>query len=92
MALDIPGLPSLSEGEAYSCFFDETQSAVIVQEITVTCFTPPAHMVPPVPHGQGRTRSHHSSGLLHSAVAMRLDVAGFTLQIHRSYIDQQSYL
>lgn len=83
MVLDIPGLPSLSEGELYSCFFDDIQSAVSVQETTVTCFTPPAHMVPPVPHGQGRTLNQHSSGSLHSVVAVRSDVVGFTLRIHR---------
>lgn len=50
----MPGLPSLSEGEVYTCFFEETQSEVIVHGSTVTCSTPLAHMVPSVPHGLGR--------------------------------------
>uniref|UniRef100_A0A8B9KIU0 Plexin-B1 n=1 Tax=Astyanax mexicanus TaxID=7994 RepID=A0A8B9KIU0_ASTMX len=53
--LEVPGLPSLSEEETYSCYFEETQSAAVVQGTTVTCSTPPANRVPPVPHGQGRT-------------------------------------
>ncbi|XP_072552156.1 plexin-B1 isoform X2 [Salminus brasiliensis] len=52
VALEVPGLPSLSEEEAYACFFEETQSAAAVHATTVTCSTPPAHRVPPVPHGQ----------------------------------------
>ncbi|XP_026776837.2 plexin-B1 [Pangasianodon hypophthalmus] len=71
VALDIPGLPSLSEGEAYSCFFDETQSAVIVQETTVTCFTPPAHMVPPVPRGQDSVSVSLSLRFLNVTVAVQ---------------------
>ncbi|KAG7323182.1 hypothetical protein KOW79_012884 [Hemibagrus wyckioides] len=71
VALDIPGLPSLSEGEAYSCFFDETESAVTVQETTVTCFTPPAHMVPPVPHGQDSVSVALSLRFLNVTVAVQ---------------------
>ncbi|XP_066527803.1 plexin-B1 isoform X2 [Hoplias malabaricus] len=52
VALEVPGLPSLSEEEAYYCFFQETQSVATVEASTVTCSTPPAHKVPPVPHGQ----------------------------------------
>ncbi|KAK3547358.1 hypothetical protein QTP86_018944 [Hemibagrus guttatus] len=71
VALDIPGLPSLSEGEAYSCFFDETESAVIVQETTVTCFTPRAYMVPPVPHGQDSVSVALSLRFLNVTVAVQ---------------------
>ncbi|MCJ8741782.1 hypothetical protein PDJAM_G00074620 [Pangasius djambal] len=71
VALTIPGLPSLSEGEAYSCFFDETQSALIVQETTVTCFTPPAHMVPPVPRGQDSLSVSLSLRFLNVTVAVQ---------------------
>ncbi|KAI4873769.1 hypothetical protein NFI96_010626 [Prochilodus magdalenae] len=52
VTLEVPGLPSLPDGEAYFCFFQETQSAAAVNATTVTCSTPPAHRVPPVPHGQ----------------------------------------
>ncbi|KAG9269453.1 plexin-B1-like [Astyanax mexicanus] len=41
--LEVPGLPSLSEEETYSCYFEETQSAAVVQGTTVTCSTPPAN-------------------------------------------------
>ncbi|XP_047663373.1 plexin-B1 isoform X2 [Tachysurus fulvidraco] len=71
VALDIPGLPSLSEGEAYSCFFDETESAVIVQETTVTCFTPPAHKVPPIPRGQDSVSVALSLRFLNVTVAVQ---------------------
>ncbi|KAK2825168.1 hypothetical protein Q7C36_019095 [Tachysurus vachellii] len=71
VALDIPGLPSLSEGEAYSCFFHETESAVIVQETTVTCFTPPAHKVPPIPRGQDSVSVALSLRFLNVTVAVQ---------------------
>ncbi|XP_076840019.1 LOW QUALITY PROTEIN: plexin-B1 [Brachyhypopomus gauderio] len=49
--LEVPGLPSLSGEETYSCFFEGTQSAATVNGTTVTCSTPPAHKAPPVPQG-----------------------------------------
>ncbi|XP_051518237.1 plexin-B1 isoform X2 [Myxocyprinus asiaticus] len=52
IAMDVLGLPSLSEGEMYSCFFEETETAASVQGTTVTCATPEANRLPPVPQGE----------------------------------------
>ncbi|XP_051948044.1 plexin-B1 [Xyrauchen texanus] len=52
IAVDVLGLPNLSEGEMYSCFFEETETAASVQGTTVTCATPEAHRLPPVPQGE----------------------------------------
>uniref|UniRef100_A0A673L905 Plexin-B1 n=1 Tax=Sinocyclocheilus rhinocerous TaxID=307959 RepID=A0A673L905_9TELE len=48
IAVNVPGLPSLSEGDMYSCFFEDTETAASVQGTTVTCATPEAHRLPPV--------------------------------------------
>uniref|UniRef100_A0A672N2H1 Plexin-B1 n=1 Tax=Sinocyclocheilus grahami TaxID=75366 RepID=A0A672N2H1_SINGR len=53
IAVGVPGLPSLSEGDMYSCFFEDTETAASVQGTTVTCATPEAHRLPPVPQGEG---------------------------------------
>ncbi|KAI5612368.1 plexin-B1 isoform X2, partial [Silurus asotus] len=71
VALDIPGLPILSEGDKYSCFFDETQSAVTVQETIVTCLTPSASMLPPVPQGQDSVSVTLSLRFLNVTVAVQ---------------------
>ncbi|XP_016099350.1 plexin-B1-like [Sinocyclocheilus grahami] len=52
IAVGVPGLPSLSEGDMYSCFFEDTETAASVQGTTVTCATPEAHRLPPVPQGE----------------------------------------
>ncbi|KAK1801501.1 hypothetical protein P4O66_004563 [Electrophorus voltai] len=52
VAMEVPGLPSLSEGEAYSCFFEEARSAAFISGTMVICSTPPGHRAPPVPPGQ----------------------------------------
>uniref|UniRef100_A0A672QMF8 Plexin-B1 n=1 Tax=Sinocyclocheilus grahami TaxID=75366 RepID=A0A672QMF8_SINGR len=54
IAVNVPGLPSLSEGDMYSCFFEDTETAASVQGTTVTCATPEAHRLPPVPQGEGK--------------------------------------
>uniref|UniRef100_A0A672QMA5 Plexin-B1 n=1 Tax=Sinocyclocheilus grahami TaxID=75366 RepID=A0A672QMA5_SINGR len=48
IAVNVPGLPSLSEGDMYSCFFEDTETAASVQGTTVTCATPEAHRLPPM--------------------------------------------
>lgn len=53
--MDVPGLPSLLEGDMYSCFFEEAETAASVQGTTVTCATPEAHRLPPVQQGEGKT-------------------------------------
>ncbi|XP_030623634.1 plexin-B1 [Chanos chanos] len=52
IVLEVPGLPILYEGEAYSCFFQDTESSAIVQGSKVTCSTPEAQKLPPVPQGK----------------------------------------
>ncbi|XP_062872250.1 plexin-B1 [Trichomycterus rosablanca] len=71
VALEVPGLPSLSEGEAYTCFFEETQSELIVSGTTVTCSTPPAYLVPPVLHGQDSVSVTLSVRFLNVTVAVQ---------------------
>lgn len=51
--MGVPGLPSLSEGDMYSCFFEDTETAASVQGTTVTCATPEAHRLPALPQGEG---------------------------------------
>uniref|UniRef100_A0A8C1U0Q0 Plexin-B1 n=1 Tax=Cyprinus carpio TaxID=7962 RepID=A0A8C1U0Q0_CYPCA len=53
IAVGVPGLPSLSEGDMYSCFFEDTETSALVQGTTVTCATPEAHRLPPLPQGEG---------------------------------------
>uniref|UniRef100_A0A8C1M264 Plexin-B1 n=1 Tax=Cyprinus carpio TaxID=7962 RepID=A0A8C1M264_CYPCA len=48
IAVGVPGLPSLLEGDMYSCFFEDTETAASVQGTTVTCATPEAHRLPPM--------------------------------------------
>ncbi|XP_067302725.1 plexin-B1 isoform X4 [Pseudorasbora parva] len=52
IAVDVPGLPSLSEGDMYSCFFEDAETAASVLGSTVTCATPEAHRLPPVQQAQ----------------------------------------
>ncbi|KAI7793973.1 plexin-B1 isoform X2 [Triplophysa rosa] len=56
IAVDVPGLPSLSEGDMYSCFFEDAETAASLQGTTVTCATPEAHRLPPVPQGDDCVR------------------------------------
>ncbi|XP_036447631.1 plexin-B1 [Colossoma macropomum] len=71
VALEVPGLPSLSDGEEYSCFFQETQSTATVNATTVTCSTPPAHKVPTVPRGQDSLTVTLSLRFLNVTVAVQ---------------------
>ncbi|XP_059383421.1 plexin-B1-like isoform X3 [Carassius carassius] len=52
IAVGVPGLPSLSEGDMYSCFFEDAETAALVQGTTVTCATPETHRLPPLPQGE----------------------------------------
>ncbi|KAL7864572.1 hypothetical protein AOLI_G00159920 [Acnodon oligacanthus] len=71
VALEVPGLPSLSDGEEYSCFFQETQSTATVNATTVTCSTPPAHRIPTMPHGQDSLTVTLSLRFLNVTVAVQ---------------------
>uniref|UniRef100_A0A4W4HSD3 Plexin-B1 n=1 Tax=Electrophorus electricus TaxID=8005 RepID=A0A4W4HSD3_ELEEL len=65
VAMEVPGLPSLSEGEAYSCFFEEARSTAFISGTMVICSTPPGHRAPPVPPGQGRGFQLHTDNFSH---------------------------
>ncbi|XP_026055236.1 plexin-B1 isoform X3 [Carassius auratus] len=52
IAVGVPGLPSLSEGDMYSCFFGDAETAASVQGTTVTCATPETHRLPALPQGE----------------------------------------
>ncbi|XP_039508583.1 plexin-B1 isoform X3 [Pimephales promelas] len=52
IAVDVLGLPSLSEGDMYSCFFEDAETAASVHGSTVTCATPEAHRLPTVQQGE----------------------------------------
>ncbi|XP_036388457.1 plexin-B1 [Megalops cyprinoides] len=52
IVLSVPGLPSLEEGEAYTCFFQEHGSPATVTDAGITCSSPDADKVPPVHQGE----------------------------------------
>uniref|UniRef100_A0A669CY74 Plexin-B1 n=1 Tax=Oreochromis niloticus TaxID=8128 RepID=A0A669CY74_ORENI len=47
----IEGLPSLKQGEAYSCFFQDTETPALLTTAGVICSTPDASSLPPISHG-----------------------------------------
>ncbi|XP_048872845.1 plexin-B1 isoform X2 [Brienomyrus brachyistius] len=50
--LDVPGLPSLLQGEGYSCFFQEHESHASVTASGVTCASPEPSRAPPIAPGE----------------------------------------
>lgn len=55
--VSVEGLPSLGEGEAYSCFFQDTETPASLTNTGVTCSTPDATGLPPIGHGDGERHS-----------------------------------
>ncbi|XP_071755490.2 plexin-B1 [Centroberyx gerrardi] len=51
ITVSVAGLPSLGEAEAYSCFFQDTETPASLTNTGVTCSTPDASSLPPI--GQG---------------------------------------
>ncbi|KAM9856306.1 plexin-B1-like [Aulostomus maculatus] len=51
ITVSVEGLPSLGEGEAYSCFFQDTETPATLIPSGVTCSTPDASSLPPIGHG-----------------------------------------
>ncbi|KAM9752886.1 plexin-B1-like isoform 2-T2 [Menidia menidia] len=51
IALSVEGLPGLQQGEAYSCFFQDTESPALLTTSGVICSTPDASSLPPIRHG-----------------------------------------
>ncbi|XP_019743599.1 plexin-B1-like isoform X3 [Hippocampus comes] len=51
ITVSVEGLPSLGEGEAYSCFFHDTETPALFTNTGVVCPTPDASSLPPIGHG-----------------------------------------
>uniref|UniRef100_A0A8P4G9A7 Plexin b1a n=1 Tax=Dicentrarchus labrax TaxID=13489 RepID=A0A8P4G9A7_DICLA len=64
ITVSVEGLPSLGKGEAYSCFFQDTESPASLTNTGVTCSTPDASSLPPIGHGDGECLCIWSSFLL----------------------------
>uniref|UniRef100_A0A7N8XPQ6 Plexin b1a n=1 Tax=Mastacembelus armatus TaxID=205130 RepID=A0A7N8XPQ6_9TELE len=83
ITVSVDGLPSLGEGEAYSCFFEDTETPASVSNNGVTCTTPDASSLPPIGHGDGeylriwssvflsRSKSKAHQGLCQGCVSSR---------------------
>lgn len=53
ITVSVEGLPSLGKGEAYSCFFQDTETPASLTNTGVICPTPDARSLPPIGHGDG---------------------------------------
>lgn len=53
ITISVKGLPSLGTGEAYSCFFQDTQTRATLTTTGIICPTPDANSLPPIHHGDG---------------------------------------
>ncbi|XP_030589713.1 plexin-B1 [Archocentrus centrarchus] len=51
ITVSVKGLPSLKQGEAYSCFFQDTETPALLTNTGVICSTPDASSLPPIGHG-----------------------------------------
>ncbi|XP_040008544.1 plexin-B1-like isoform X2 [Xiphias gladius] len=51
ITVSVEGLPSLGDGEFYSCFFQDTETPASLTKTGVTCSTPDASSLPPIGHG-----------------------------------------
>ncbi|XP_031142493.1 plexin-B1-like [Sander lucioperca] len=51
ITVSVEGLPSLRKGEAYSCFFQDTEAPASLTNTGVICSTPDASSLPPISHG-----------------------------------------
>ncbi|KAG7239856.1 hypothetical protein INR49_030589 [Caranx melampygus] len=51
ITVSVDGLPSLGDGEFYSCFFQDTETPASLTNTGVTCSTPDASSLPPIGHG-----------------------------------------
>uniref|UniRef100_A0A4W5N545 Plexin-B1 n=1 Tax=Hucho hucho TaxID=62062 RepID=A0A4W5N545_9TELE len=52
IAVSVKGLPSLVEGEAYKCFYQDVESPANVTDTGVTCSTPDASRLPLIGQGE----------------------------------------
>nr|XP_046252940.1 plexin-B1 isoform X1 [Scatophagus argus] len=51
ITVSVKGLPSLGKGEAYSCFFQDTETPASLTNTGVICSTPDASTLPPIGYG-----------------------------------------
>ncbi|XP_073327289.1 plexin-B1 [Pagrus major] len=51
ITVSVEGLPSLGKAEAYSCFFQDTETPASFTDTGVICSTPDASSLPPIGHG-----------------------------------------
>ncbi|XP_053705900.1 plexin-B1-like isoform X1 [Synchiropus splendidus] len=51
ITVSVEGLPSIAEGEAYSCFFQDTETPAVLTDSGVKCSTPDAGSLPPISLG-----------------------------------------
>lgn len=58
ITMSVEGLPCLGKGEAYSCFFQDTQTRATLTTLGVICPTPDANSLPPIDHGDGMYNLH----------------------------------
>ncbi|XP_042561348.1 plexin-B1-like, partial [Clupea harengus] len=72
VVLEVPGLPSLSEGEAYSCDFRGTETPAAVQGTTVSCHTPHTRRVPSISQGEDSVTVPLSLRFLNITVASQM--------------------
>uniref|UniRef100_A0A8C8H434 Plexin-B1 n=1 Tax=Oncorhynchus tshawytscha TaxID=74940 RepID=A0A8C8H434_ONCTS len=52
IAVSVKGLPSLVQGEAYSCFYQDVERLATVTDTGVICSTPDASRLPPIGQGE----------------------------------------
>ncbi|XP_076132287.1 plexin-B1 [Alosa pseudoharengus] len=72
VVLEVPGLPSLSEEEAYRCVFKDTETPASVQGTTVTCHSPGARRVPSISQGEDSVTVPLSLRFLNITVASHM--------------------
>jgi plexin B len=53
ISVSVKGLPSLVQGEAYSCFYQDVERLATVTDTGVICSTPDASRLPPIGQGEG---------------------------------------
>ncbi|XP_041954919.1 plexin-B1 isoform X2 [Alosa sapidissima] len=72
VVLNVPGLPSLSEEEAYRCVFKDTETPASVQGTTVTCHSPGARRVLSISQGEDSVTVPLSLRFLNITVASHM--------------------
>lgn len=65
ITVSVEGLPGLGKGEAYSCFFQDTETPASLTNTGVICPTPDASSLPPIGHGDGECLYIWSAIVLH---------------------------